>query len=88
VLDHGGHGIGRQMHEGPFIANVPTEDAGWFTLRPGNTVALEPMLVTGAGRYKHKRDGWAVVTVDGSRAAHAEHTIVVTDAGGQPLTVL
>jgi methionyl aminopeptidase len=71
VLDHGGHGIGRQMHEGPFIANVPTEEAGWFTLRPGNTVALEPMLVTGAGRYKHKRDGWAVVTVDGSRAAHA-----------------
>jgi methionyl aminopeptidase len=76
------------MHEGPFIANVPTEEAGWFTLRPGNTVALEPMLVTGAGRYKHKRDGWAVVTVDGSRAAHAEHTIVVTDTGGQPLTVL
>ena len=46
------------------------------------------MLVTGAGRYKHKRDGWAVVTADGSRAAHAEHTVVVTDAGGQPLTVL
>ena len=43
VLDHGGHGIGRQMHEGPFIANVPTEQAGRFTLRPGNTVALEPM---------------------------------------------
>ena len=88
VLDHGGHGIGRQMHEGPFIANVPTEEAGWFTLRPGNTVALEPMLVTGAGRYKHKRDGWAVVTVDGSRAAHAEHTVLVTESGGQPLTVL
>ena len=88
VLDHGGHGIGRHMHEDPFIANVPTEEAGWFTLRPGNTVALEPMLVTGAGRYKYKRDGWAVVTVDGSRAAHAEHTIVVTDAGGQPVTVL
>ncbi len=46
------------------------------------------MLVTGAGRYRHKRDGWAVVTVDGSRSAHAEHTIVVTDAGGQPLTVV
>jgi methionyl aminopeptidase len=88
VRDHGGHGIGRQMHEAPFIANVPTEEAGWFTLRPGNTVALEPMLVTGAGRYKHKRDGWAVVTVDGSRAAHAEHTIVVTESGAQPLTVL
>jgi methionyl aminopeptidase len=86
VPDHGGHGIGRQMHEGPFIANVPTEEAGWYRLRAGNTIAIEPMLVAGAGRYRHKRDGWAVVTADGSRAAHAEHTIVVTDAGGDPLT--
>jgi methionyl aminopeptidase len=87
VADHGGHGIGRRMHEGPFIANVPTEEGGWFRLRPGNTVALEPMLVAGRGRYKHKRDGWAVVTVDGSRAAHAEHTVLVTDGAAQPLTV-
>jgi methionyl aminopeptidase len=88
VPDHGGHGIGRRMHEGPFIANVPTEEAGWYRLRPGNTVALEPMLVAGAGRYKHKRDGWAVVTIDGSRAAHAEHTVLVTETTAQPLTVL
>jgi methionyl aminopeptidase len=75
------------MHESPFIANVPTEEGGWYRLRPGNTVALEPMLVAGAGRYKHKRDGWGVVTVDGSRAAHAEHTVVVTDSTAEPLTV-
>jgi methionyl aminopeptidase len=86
VPDHGGHGIGRRMHEGPFIPNVPTEEAGWYRLAAGNTVAIEPMLVTGVGRYKHRRDGWAVVTADGSRAAHAEHTVVVTEAGGEVLT--
>jgi methionyl aminopeptidase len=86
VLDHGGHGIGRRMHEGPFVANVPTEQARRFRLRPGNTVALEPMLVAGAGRYRHKRDGWAVVTADGSRAAHAEHTIAVTEGAPEILT--
>jgi methionyl aminopeptidase len=87
VPDHGGHGIGRRMHEGPFVPNVPTEEGGWYRLRPGNTLALEPMLVAGAGRYKHKRDGWAVVTVDGSRAAHAEHTVLVTETTAEPLTV-
>jgi methionyl aminopeptidase len=86
VVDHGGHGIGRRMHEGPFIPNVPTEEGGWYRLRAGNTIAIEPMLVLGAGRYKHKRDGWAVVTADGSRAAHAEHTVVVTATGGDILT--
>jgi methionyl aminopeptidase len=86
VADHGGHGIGRRMHEGPFIPNEPTAEAGRYRLRAGNTIAIEPMLVTGAGRYRHKRDGWAVVTADGSRAAHAEHTIAVADAGGEILT--
>jgi methionyl aminopeptidase len=86
VRDHGGHGIGRRMHEAPFIANEPTEEAGRYRLRAGNTIAIEPMLVLGAGRYRHKRDGWAVVTADGSRAAHAEHTVAVTEAGGEILT--
>ncbi|HEY6749494.1 MAG TPA: M24 family metallopeptidase, partial [Mycobacteriales bacterium] len=74
------------MHEPPFIANQPTEEAGHYRLRAGNTIAIEPMLVLGAGRYKHKRDGWAVRTADGSRAAHAEHTVLVTDTGGEILT--
>jgi methionyl aminopeptidase len=88
VRDHGGHGIGQRMHEAPFIANVPTDEGGWYRLRPGNTVALEPMFVAGAGRYKHKRDGWAVVTIDGSRAVHTEHTVLVTDTTPEPLTVV
>ncbi len=86
LADHGGHGIGRRMHEPPFIANEPTEEAGRYRLRAGNTIALEPMLVSGAGRYKHKRDGWAVRTADGSRAAHVEHTVLVTATGGEILT--
>jgi methionyl aminopeptidase len=86
LADHGGHGIGRRMHEPPFIANVPTEEAGRYRLQAGNTIAIEPMLVLGAGRYKHKRDGWAVLTADGARAAHAEHTVLVTDGGGEILT--
>ena len=73
---------------GPVHRERADRGGGLVPLRPGNTVALEPMLVIGAGRYKHKRDGWAVVTVDGSRAAHAEHTVLVTESGGQPLTVL
>lgn len=88
LADHGGHGIGQRMHEPPFIANQPTEDAARYRLRAGNTIAIEPMLVLGAGRYKHKRDGWAVLTADGSRAAHAEHTVAVTDTGGEILTAL
>jgi methionyl aminopeptidase len=86
LADHGGHGIGRRMHEGPFIANVPTVEGGRYRLRAGNTIAIEPMLVLGAGRYKLKRDGWAVRTADGSRAAHAEHTVLVADGGGEILT--
>jgi methionyl aminopeptidase len=88
LADHGGHGIGQRMHEPPFIANQPTESAARYRLRAGNTIAIEPMLVLGAGRYKHKRDGWAVLTADGSRAAHAEHTVLVSDEGPQILTTL
>ncbi|HST67201.1 MAG TPA: type I methionyl aminopeptidase [Mycobacteriales bacterium] len=86
LADHGGHGIGQRMHEPPFIANQPTDDAARYRLRAGNTIAIEPMLVLGAGRYKRKRDGWAVLTADGSRAAHAEHTVLVAAGGGEILT--
>lgn len=86
--DHGGHGIGRSMHEPPFVPNQPTPQAGQHLLRAGNTVAIEPMLQagTGTGRYRTKKDGWSIVTADGSRAAHFEHTIAVTDEGPVVLT--
>ncbi|GAB7190098.1 type I methionyl aminopeptidase [Kineococcus sp. NUM-3379] len=84
--DHGGHGIGRSMHEPPFVPNQPTAAAGRHRLRPGNTLAIEPMLLTGDSRYRTARDGWSVVTLDRKRAAHAEHTVAVTEDGPVVLT--
>jgi len=84
--DHGGHGIGRNMHEAPFVPNEPTSDAARHRLRTGNTIAVEPMLHAGTSRYRTKKDGWSIVTADGKRAAHFEHTVAVTDAGPEILT--
>jgi methionyl aminopeptidase len=84
--DHGGHGIGTAMHEWPFVPNQPTADAAEFRLRAGNTIAIEPMLHQGSSDYRTKKDGWTIVTADGRRAAHVEHTVAVTDDGAQRLT--
>ena len=84
--DHGGHGIGRRMHEAPFVPNQPTTDAGLHRLRAGNTIAIEPMLLAGGSDYRLKKDGWSVATADKKRAAHVEHTIAITDAGPVVLT--
>jgi methionyl aminopeptidase len=84
--DHGGHGIGRAMHEPPFVPNKPMTGLDRVRLQAGSTLAIEPMLLAGEERYKHKKDGWAVVTADGRRAAHVEHTVAVTDDGPVVLT--
>ncbi len=84
--DHGGHGIGRQMHEAPFVPNEPTRDAARHRLRAGNTIAIEPMLHAGTSRYRTKKDGWSIATADGKRAAHFEHTVAITDDGPEILT--
>ncbi|MCW2601375.1 MAG: methionine aminopeptidase [Frankiales bacterium] len=84
--DHGGHGIGREMHEPPFVPNEPTRDAARHRLRAGNTIAIEPMLHAGGSRYRTKKDGWSIATADGKRAAHVEHTVAVTDTGPEILT--
>jgi methionyl aminopeptidase len=86
LADHGGHGIGRSMHEPPFVPNQPSREAQRFRLRAGNTIAIEPMLHAGSSRYRTRSDGWSIVTADGKRAAHAEHTIAVTDDGPVVLT--
>lgn len=83
----GGHGIGRQMHEDPHVPNDGKPGRG-MRLRPGLALAIEPMfLAGGADGYVVADDGWALRTADGSRAAHAEHTVAVTDAGPQILTL-
>jgi methionyl aminopeptidase len=85
VKDYGGHGIGREMHEEPHVPNVGTPDRG-LMLRTGLALAIEPMLTTGGGETRTLRDGWTVVTADGSLAAHFEHTVAVMPEGGRVLT--
>nr|WP_219413032.1 type I methionyl aminopeptidase [Pseudonocardia nigra] len=87
LADHGGHGVGRAMHEAPFVPNEGRAGRG-LTLRPGLVLALEPMLVaSGADAYRHDPDGWTVRTADRSRAAHVEHTVAITEDGPRVLTL-
>jgi methionyl aminopeptidase len=86
VREYGGHGIGRAMHEDPFIQNFGQPGRG-PELKPGLVLAVEPMAMLGGHETRVLPDGWTVVTVDGSIAAHFEHTIAVTADGGEVLTV-
>ncbi|NEB14491.1 type I methionyl aminopeptidase [Streptomyces coelicoflavus] len=84
--DFGGHGIGRHMHEDPGVPNEGRPGRG-LPLRHGMVIAIEPMLTAG-GRddYHAAPDGWTLRTNDGSRAAHVEHTVAVTESGPRVLT--
>ncbi|MFF7603815.1 type I methionyl aminopeptidase [Streptomyces parvulus] len=84
--DFGGHGIGRRMHEDPGVPNEGRPGRG-MPLRHGMVLAIEPMLIAG-GRddYHAAADGWTLRTNDGSRAAHVEHTVAITDGGPRVLT--
>jgi methionyl aminopeptidase len=85
VREYGGHGIGRSLHEDPFIQNWGPPGRG-PDLRPGLVVAVEPMLNLGDDETLLLADGWTVVTADGSLSAHFEHTIAVTEDGREILT--
>ncbi|NLU82781.1 type I methionyl aminopeptidase [Rhodococcus sp. HNM0569] len=85
--DFGGHGLGRTMHEDPHIANDGRPGRG-LTLRPGLTIALEPWCATGTDDIVYDPDGWTIRSADGSRTAHSEHTIAVTEDGPVILTAL
>ncbi|MGH8922347.1 MAG: M24 family metallopeptidase, partial [Actinomycetes bacterium] len=86
VADYGGHGIGTAMHMDPFLPNVGRPGRG-LRLVPGMALAIEPMLTAGSDKTEELDDGWTVVTLDGSRAAHWEHSVAVTDDGPLVLTV-
>ena len=86
VRDYVGHGIGTAMHEAPDVPNYGKRGKG-KRLSAGDVLAVEPMVCARGNRTAVLDDGWTVVTVDGSRAAHWEHTIAVTDDGPQVLTL-
>ena len=85
VAGYGGHGIGRRMHMDPFLPNEGQPGRGPY-LVAGSVLAIEPMLTLGTTATVELEDGWTVVTADGSRAAHWEHTVAVTDDGPRILT--
>ncbi|GAA5067008.1 type I methionyl aminopeptidase [Nocardia callitridis] len=86
VDGYGGHGIGREMHMDPFLANEGEPGRGPH-LVVGSVLAIEPMLTLGTSQTKVLEDDWTVVTLDGSRAAHWEHTVAVTEDGPRILTL-
>ncbi|UFR01271.1 type I methionyl aminopeptidase [Streptomyces sp. Go40/10] len=82
----GGHGVGRRMHEEPEVPNEGRPGRG-LPLRPGMVLAIEPMLIaSGKDGYHAAEDGWTLRTDDGSRAAHVEHTVAITESGPRILT--
>jgi methionyl aminopeptidase len=86
VRGYTGHGIGTAMHEPPDVPNTGRRGKGEAVVA-GDVYAVEPMVCVGGGRTAVLDDGWTVVTVDGSRAAHWEHTVAVTDDGPEILTL-
>jgi methionyl aminopeptidase len=87
VKEYTGHGIGRQMHEEPQIPNFGPSGQGPL-LREGMTLAIEPMVNIGGWQTSVCDNQWTVVTADGSLSAHFEHTIAITDAEPEVLSVL
>src|SRR5699024_8290260 len=86
ITEYGGHGIGTRMHMEPFVPNIGPPGKG-PRLRAGMALAIEPMLTSGSAEPVELSDGWTVVTADGSRAAHWEHTVAITEGGPWILTV-
>ncbi|MGI8331664.1 type I methionyl aminopeptidase [Actinomadura scrupuli] len=85
--DFAGHGIGRAMHEDPFVPNEGRSNRG-LRLRPGMVIAIEPSLMAGgSNHYAMADDGWSVCSGDGSRTVHVEHSVAVTDDGPVILTL-
>jgi methionyl aminopeptidase len=87
VRDFVGHGIGKDLHEEPQIPNFGSPHQG-PRLEKGMVFALEPMVNEGTYEVKVLSDGWTVVTADGKRSAHFEHTITITDDGAEILSAL
>jgi len=85
VREFVGHGVGSELHEDPNVPNYGVPGHG-FRLRPGMTIAIEPMVCAGSAKVRVLSNKWTVVTVDGSMAAHYEHTVALTEDGPILLT--
>jgi methionyl aminopeptidase len=85
VREFVGHGVGRKVHEEPQVPNYLNGNTS-PRLRPGMTLAIEPMVNAGAAAVKILGDGWTVVTQDGQRSAHFEHTVLITESEPEILT--
>jgi methionyl aminopeptidase len=85
VRDLVGHGVGHELHEDPNIPNYGRPDTGPY-LSQGMTIAIEPMVTLGTDRVVIAPDGWTVLTLDNSWAAHFEHTVLITEDGAEILT--
>ena len=85
--EYTGHGVGRSMHEGPQVPNYGTAGRG-LPLRPGMTIALEPMVLVGTPATRVLADQWTVISADRSLTAHFEHSVAVTEGEPLILTVL
>ncbi len=86
VRDLVGHGVGVSMHEEPQIPNFGRKNSG-DKIKPGMTLAIEPMVNLGTYRTKTLSDGWTIVTADNSPSAHFEHTVLTTENGPEILTI-
>lgn len=82
-----GHGVGHEMHEAPEVPNYGRKGSGPL-LKPGDTIAIEPMATLGGEKIVGENDGWTISTWDGSIAAHFEHTVLITNDGAEILTKL
>jgi methionyl aminopeptidase len=84
-LEFGGHGLGRTMHEAPQVPNDGRAGRG-LLLRPGMTLAIEPWFARTTNKIAYDADGWTIRSADGSRTAHSEHTVAITEDGPLVLT--
>ena len=84
-LQFGGHGVGRTMHGDPHVANDGRPGRG-FKIKPGLVIAIEPWFLHTTDEIFIDADGWTIRSQDGSRGAHMEHTIAITDDGPLVLT--
>lgn len=87
VRELSGHGVGKQIHEDPYIPNFGKARNGQ-KLIPGMVVAIEPMLNIGRASIVNSEDGYTILTADGSRSAHFEHTVLITENEAEILTML